>query len=252
MGWGDDLLYIHKCEQLRQGATVRPTRNRRPRPISDLWRNVPWIDAQGEQAIEELEYLGRWGRAYQFPELNYTPTPPQTELLAESDYNLAQHIQHKHTEYTLICPDAKGKGTHHDVNKTWYHWQDLCDELSQRGHNVVRLKHIAEAKKYRHATDYVTANIRQSLAVVEKAQLVITTDGFWHHASAYTKTNCVVIYGSCTSDRDLGYTEQANITTVDEHSPCYTIHKKCNKCVENMWNISAKDVMDEIVNRGWG
>ena len=250
MGWGDDLLYIHKCEQQRQGKTVRPTRNRRPRPISQLWRNIEWIDTQGELDIEELEWQGRWGRAYQFPELNYTPTPPKTQILTESDYNLAQHIQSKHKEYTLICPDVKE--THHDVNKTWYHWQDLCNILSQRGHNIVRLTHREHSKRYKNATDYVTANIRQSLAVVDRANLVITTDGFWHHASAYTKTNCVAIYGSCTSDRDLGYSEQANITTLDEHSPCYTIHKKCNKCVENMWNIRAKQVIDAIVNRGWG
>ena len=249
MGWGDDLLYIHKCEQLRQGKTVRPTRKTRPRQLSALWKNISWIDPQGELDIDELEYANNeWARAYQ--QGNYTPTPPETQLLVESDYNLAQHIQTKHKAYTLICPDVKE--THHDVNKTWYHWQDLCNILEQRGHNIVRLTHREHSKRYKNTTDYVTANIRQSLAVVDRADLVVTTDGFWHHASAYTKTNCVTIYGSCTSDKDLGYPEQANITTLDEHSPCYTIHKKCEKCVENMWNISAKAVMLEIVNRGWG
>ena len=249
MGWGDDLLYIHKCEQQRKGKTVRPTRKTRPRPLSQLWKNVPWISTHGELDIDELEHTNnKWARAYH--QDNYTPTPPETQILEPSDYNLAQHILCKHKEYTLICPDVKE--THHDVNKTWYHWQELTNTLNDLGHNVVRLKHIAEAKRYKNATDYTTANIRQSLAVVDRADLVITTDGFWHHASAYTKTPCVTIYGSCTSDRDLGYSEQANIVTRDEHSPCYTIHKKCNKCVTNMWNISAKDVIDEIVNRGWG
>jgi len=83
---------------------------------------------------------------------------------------------------------------------------------------------------------------------VARADAVVTTDGFWHHAAAYTGTDCVTIWGSCTDYRRLGYDTQANIADYERHGPCYTVRRTCQDCVSTMWRITPESVANALIN----
>lgn len=250
MGYGDDLLWIRDAEQ--QHGTVTPTRKKRPIPhraSEGLWKHLAFVQTKGKP-VDELQHKDeRWARWYQFT--GWRPTPPRTpitDICRGSDWDLVHDIESRHEKFVLLCPDPKGEGSHHDVNKTWYHWQALADQLRDYDWDLVRLTHEETPTAYKGVHTYTTDNIRSSLTVVARADAVVTTDGFWHHASAYTGTDCVVIWGSCTDYRRLGYDTQANIYDYERHGPCYTVHRQCQDCVATMWRITAKTVANALIN----
>ena len=259
MGFGDDLLYIRAAELQHKATnkTIKPTRKGRPKVISELWKNITFISNNGELPLDELintdTQTANWTREYN-TNPDYHPESPNTAILNKEDYALADTLQRP---FILLCPDPKGEGSHHDINKTWYGWQDLANKL--KDYKLIRLTHNAKDQQYSKRTpdfkhydnvvDIHTNNIRESLAVVEYAELVICTDGFFHHAANYTNTKAIVIWGSCTSHKTLGYKGQLNIYTECEGHPCYTIHKPCEVCVSNMKSITADMIVKCVKNK---
>lgn len=241
MGWGDDLMYLGQVQA--NNEPVRPTRKGRPRTISPLWHGEQLISKQHEQAHDELQLNtdGKWKRPYHHGFGEHTAQPGKVKLTTQE-----QSWANDYKDFILLCPDAK-TDAHHANNKHWPHWQDLATQLSTRYPHIplLRLKHDEELKDLKDVYNVITPSIRHSYAVVANAICTITTDGFWHHASASHNKKCIVIYGSCTSPKHLGYPGQLNIVVDDAHSPCYSL-KDCEQCLHNMNSIRAEHIVEHL------
>jgi len=242
MGWGDDLMYLGQVQA--ENTPVRPTRKGRSIAISPLWQHEPLISKQHAQARDELQQRkdGKWKRPYHHTFGEHSPQSGVVKLTAQE-----RAWADDYKDFILLCPDAK-TNAHHANNKHWPHWQDLATQLSIQYPSIplLRLKHDVELKDLEDVYNVTTPSIRHSYAIVKNARCVITTDGFYHHASASHNTKCIVIYGSCTSPKHLGYPGQLNIVSTDEHSPCYTIHRDCEQCKHNMNSIRAEHIVEHL------
>ena len=242
MGWGDDLMYLGQVQA--QNTPVRPTRKTRPRTISPLWHGEQLISTQHAQQLDEMQLNtdGKWKRPYHHSFGDYKPHAGRVHLTEQE-----QALAEEYKDFILLCPDAK-TNAHHATNKHWPHWQALATQLNTKHPDIplLRLKHNEELKDLVNVTNVMTHTIRHSYAIVKNARCVITTDGFYHHASASHNAKCIVIYGSCTSPRHLGYPGQLNIVVNDAHSPCYTIHENCEQCKHNMNSIRAEHIVKHL------
>ena len=242
MGWGDDLMFLGAVQA--QNKPIAPTRKNKPKKVSLLWQGEPLISQTHTTLLDEMQVNsdGVWQRPYHYTFGDYAPTPGKVCLTPE-EITWADAYK----DFILVNPDAKPRAHHHN-NKHWPHWQDLVEELSTAypDTTILRLKHHKELKDLANTTNILTPSIRHSYAIVKNARCVITTDGFYHHSSASHNTKCIVIWGSCTSPKHLGYKGQLNIVSTDAHSPCYTIHQDCEQCLHNMNSIRAEHIVEHL------
>ena len=149
--------------------------------------------------------------------------------------------------YVVLGVDSKE--TTHSVNKTWpkEYWDGLAELIDMK---CIRLHNPhSNDYKYKHISNVYVNNARESYCYIRSASLVITTDGFLHHASASTNTKCAVIW-TVTHPTQLGYPGQLNILDT-QHSGCYTYRQQCNECVEANKRITPTKVYNELLKHKW-
>lgn len=88
-------------------------------------------------------------------------------------------------------------------------------------------------------------NFRNSVAILEKCDLFIGTEGGMHHAAAATSCNAVVIFGGHISPKITGYDFHKNIYIDLPDSPCGN-KNICEHCKECMRLISVESIINEI------
>ena len=247
MGIGDDLIWLGDAYNLHNSTQqqIRPTRRRRPLKIKPLWSNEPYISKTGTVELDELvPHKNDWLRPYAVGNPDYKPTAIPVTLTPE-ELELTYTLKEQ-APYCILCVDTKE--TTHSTNKSWpkEYYEGLAELLPLK---CIRLQHNSDDTQYKNIHNVKVNSERESYCYVRSAALVVTTDGFLHHASASTNTKCAVIW-SVTSFAQLGYRGQLNIYD-PAHLGCYTYRKPCEDCARTLKAITPDKVYGKIVEAGW-
>ena len=247
MGIGDDLIWLGDAYNLHTATQqqIKPTRRRKPLHIKPLWSNEPYISTQGTVELDELiPHKSDWLRPYAVGNPDYKPTAQPITLTPE-ELQLTYTLREQ-APYCILCVDTKE--TTHSTNKTWpkEYYEDLAQLLPLK---CIRLQHNNDNTQYKNIHNVKVNSERESYCYVRSATLVITTDGFLHHASASANTRCAVIW-TVTSFAQLGYKGQLNIYD-PAHLGCYTYREQCAKCSETLRKITPETVIEQLKRVGW-
>lgn len=135
----------------------------------------------------------------------------------------------------LIEPHIKGSFS---GNKAWVwnRWQEVanaipCVQMNER-----------HKRSLQNVTRVHTGDFRQALAMIYQAKLVITTDGALHHAAAALGKPAVVLWGSRTHPKVLGYDSHVNLYTGQGESCGAMI--ECRHCIDGMKRITSEMVIE--------
>jgi ADP-heptose:LPS heptosyltransferase len=129
-------------------------------------------------------------------------------------------------------------------NKAWPldNWKALVKSLDVRW---VQLG-PPDAKALPGVRKINTRRFREALPYLNKARLVVTTDGGLHHSRAALGKDCVVLWGGLVSPQILGYDTHTNLWHGAE--PCGSRYL-CDHCKEAMESISVEEVKEAIETR---
>lgn len=139
----------------------------------------------------------------------------------------------------IIEPNTKDAELSRNKAWPWERWQALVDSLPlpwvQLGDR--------EAKTLNGVTRVATKHFREALGWLEKASLVVTTDGALHHAAAALGRPAVVLWGGLVPPQILGYDTHKNIG----HAQWWCgYNKPCDHCSAAMKAISVEEVMEAV------
>lgn len=139
---------------------------------------------------------------------------------------------HSLGDYILVEPYIKDDMPQLKIgqNKAWDKW----DQLLKLDYPWLQIGQ-KEAK-----TRQVKTNVRQALAIVANAKLVVTTDGMLHHAAAALGVPAVVLWGGVVSPKILGYPTHTNIW--NGAKPCGSFAHVCQHCKDAMSSITLEQV----------
>ena len=135
----------------------------------------------------------------------------------------------------IIEPNTKDYGLSLNKAWPWDRWQELVKRLDlpwvQLGPE--------ESRTLDGVKRVVTKTFREALGHIEKASLVVTTDGGLHHAAAALKVPAVVLWGGLAPHTVLGYDFHTNICKTDR--VCGSFHA-CAHCFDAMNAITVDEV----------
>lgn len=146
----------------------------------------------------------------------------------------------KRKDYVIVEPNVKDWTV--GFNKCWHpdYWQDLVSldlPWVQMGPGWV-LRNV----------DYVyTPTFREALAMLEKAALVVTTDGALHHAAAAMGVPAVVIWGGFVSPKLLGYSQHINICKAKDHCGNIDLCDHCRDALDSITPDEVKEVIKKLL-----
>jgi hypothetical protein len=123
----------------------------------------------------------------------------------------------------------------------WERWQELVDTVNAPW---VQLTY-GDKKALNGVRSVSTESFRESLPYINKASLIVTTDGAIHHAAAALGKKAVVLWGGVASPDLLGYKTHKNIC--HEEHPCGSI-VDCEHCVEAMKRITVDEVASAVLD----
>jgi ADP-heptose:LPS heptosyltransferase len=249
MGLGDWVLASRDAKFYNEKHGLRCVFANEQRKISynwDVFFNNPRVTdkpAEGEQVVRINNFAGN--------------RPYITDITEERFYWNDQHRaepgefwlteQEKKIgleDVVIIEPYVKD---HHvfSQNKAWplERWQALVDSMPD-----VRWVQLGmpDRKSLKGVRKINTRRFREALPYLNKARLVVTTDGGLHHSRAALGKDCVVLWGGLVSPTILGYEFHRNIWYGAE--PCGSRYL-CAHCKEAMESISVEEVKEAIETR---
>lgn len=146
----------------------------------------------------------------------------------------------KRKDYVIVEPNVKDWSA--GFNKAWHpdSWQALVEldlPWVQMGPGWLL-----------SGVDYVyTSTFREALAMVEKAALVVTTDGGLHHAAAAMGVPAVVIWGGFAPPKLLGYEQHINLCKAQYHCGNIDLCRHCRDALDAIHPDEVKDVLKKLL-----
>lgn len=133
-------------------------------------------------------------------------------------------------------------------NKAWplERWQALVDSLPD-----IRLVQLGlpDRKALKGVRKINTRRFREALPYLNKARLVVTTDGGLHHARAALGRDAVVLWGGLIPPTILGYGLHRNIWHGAEGCGSRYLCAHCREAMESITVDEVKEVIEERLNR---
>jgi ADP-heptose:LPS heptosyltransferase len=142
----------------------------------------------------------------------------------------------------LVEPHTKTEyGLSRNKAWPWERWQELVNTV-----NVPWVQMGPKGTRILEGVSHVeTESFRSTLPYINKASLIVTTDGAIHHAAAALGKKAVVLWGGVASPDLLGYKTHKNIC--HEEHPCGSI-VDCEHCVEAMKRITVDEVAGAVLD----
>lgn len=140
----------------------------------------------------------------------------------------------------IIEPNTKNADLSRNKAWPWERWQALVDRTPlpwvQLGDR--------ESPTLKGVTRVSTKHFRDALGWLEKASLLVTTDGALHHAAAALGRPAVVLWGGLVPPSMLGYDAHRNISHAKDWCG---LNKPCDHCRNAMESISVDEVREAIL-----
>jgi ADP-heptose:LPS heptosyltransferase len=174
---------------------------------------------------------------------DFRPTPGEIHIGDNFKLWADQKLKEAKVHGPFIILEPNTKGTM-GGNKDWPfdRWQELVRKIG-RATSVVQLG-AADKRALSGVHRIPTHNFISALAIMDRAKLVVTTDGGLHHAAAAMNKPAVVIWGSRTNPKILGYPQHKNLYSGDGVS-CGAI-VPCRHCREGMEAITVDQVWEAV------
>ena len=142
----------------------------------------------------------------------------------------------------IVEPHTKTNSLSQNKAWSWERWQEL---VSRERLPWVQVG-TEDCKSLDGVTRVVTKTFRDALPYVNRARLVVTTDGALHHAAAAFGKPAVVLWGGLAPHTVLGYDSHTNICKTDR--VCGSFHA-CAHCLDAMNAITVDDVQKAVSER---
>lgn len=247
-GYGDELM----ATSLVRGAAARGKRialgdGRRILwgPYSaEIFKNNPNVAPPGSERAKDVEWLQYYkgrriynvGRGDHWV-WNYDFKPKPGEIFLDpEEIEFAQTVE---PGFIVIEPNVPWKKAQ-ATNKDWgfARYQAVADRLMQAGHVVAQF--AVGRDRLSAARTITTPSFRHSMAVLQRAALVICPEGGLHHAAAAMGTPAIVLFGGFIPPEATGYAMHTNLT--GGAKACGKI-APCAHCRAAMDAITVDDVL---------
>jgi ADP-heptose:LPS heptosyltransferase len=248
LGLGDWVLSTADAKYYNELHNLRVVFANEARKISynwDIFKNNPRIAEKpepGEQVVRIENYAGNRPYIADITEERFTwnynfKASPGEFWLDKQELKIGVE------DAVIIEPYVKD---HHifSQNKAWplERWMELVKSLDL---NWVQLG-PPDRKALPGVRKINTRRFREALPYLNKAKLVVTTDGGLHHSRAALGKDAVVLWGGLVPPTVLGYDLHTNIWHGAE--PCGN-RSLCDHCREAMESISVEEVKEAIEER---
>lgn len=140
----------------------------------------------------------------------------------------------------IVEPNTKDADLSRNKAWPWDRWQALVDSIDLPWVQLGPL----ETRTLKNVKRGVTKSFRDALGWVNKASLIVTTDGALHHAAAALGKPAVVLWGGLAPPQVLGYDMHKNICHATEWCG---YNKPCAHCKEAMDKITVEEVREAIL-----
>lgn len=127
-----------------------------------------------------------------------------------------------------------------NVNKDWGDgkYEALTKALTERGHTVVQCVHPQSRRKLKSHHVW-TPKFRDAMRIMSQARLVIAPEGANHHAAAALGVPAIILWGSWSPRKTMGYQEHTMLGTDDA---CGNV-QSCPHCRAVFNRISIDEVV---------
>ena len=174
------------------------------------------------------------------------------------------YLTPEETRYAeLVVGNTKGKkviviepqsNEEYSCNKVYpfEKWQKVVDDLNKDGHVIIQIGRPTNTKKLRGVLDVTgKSTFRGAAAIIEKADVFVSSEGGLMHAANAVGTRSVIVYSGFIHPQMTGYPENINLWPGSDHGPC-GMKVRCEKCANAMEKhdyqeivISTKKVLNE-------
>jgi ADP-heptose:LPS heptosyltransferase len=139
-------------------------------------------------------------------------------------------------------PDPRFKRS--AVNKEWElkRFQEVANRVVKLGYDLRQFQFQGMEKTLANARALPSKSFRQAMGAIQRASLVICSEGGLHHAAAAMGVPAVVLFGGFIPPQVTGYDFHANIA-VGEACGKYI---PCQHCKEAMQSITVDQVWEAV------
>lgn len=236
MGLGDDIM---ASAEARRIASTGKLAYMGPN-WSEVWENNPHITQDKAKGVLVSNRIGQRPYIAGVTAANIIyredhRAEPGGIFLTDNERKWA--VEQISGPFIIVEPHIKGSFS---GNKAWIwdRWQEVANKLPLP---VVQIG-LPHKRGLNGATRVKTGTFRKALALLDRASLLITTDGALHHAAAALNVPAVVLWGARTHPSILGYEAHENIYTGSGES-CGAM-APCKHCVDAMKRITVDMVLD--------
>ena len=256
MGFGDDILAVGQAINAGARETgIVIGRNWEKPHRSVVYEGLDWVNPPGGAPKLLRDYPGH--RGY----IDYAKSTAKRQVLLE-DYRAerGQVVATKALEYSMmqlprpeslvfVALHTDVKRTYSGENRLWpeQYWLELARRLLERGFNVLQVDPAwVRLELPGVARVPPTDRLSDVFGVIEDMDLVVTSEGLFHHAAAALKTDAVVLWGGRLNPEILGYEGHANLTAREEWCGSWA---PCDHCTQAMLDITPDRVFDAVMGR---
>lgn len=241
MGMGDEIMAAGRAERLAllSGRSVAITDRAGRARSHPIWDGNPAIDPKSDLRLidcsGERPYIERWeGRRVIF-NMDHRPAAGHVYLTREergwaSDQMLPER-------FVIVEPVVRPPSS---PNKAWglSRWATVVAEMPVP---VYQLGPEDSRHALPGAHRLITPSIRHAAAVMERASIVLSTEGGMHHLAAALGIPAVVIFGAFTPPLLTGYEGQRIFAVETDEGYCGR-YLPCGHCQAAMARIDPRDV----------
>ena len=148
-----------------------------------------------------------------------------------------------------ICIQSEGRSALMQMNiKEWYpdRFQEIVNYFSNR-YQFIQIGSVTDYPLQNVLDKRGKTSFRESAALLKNSLLFIGLEGFIMHLAASVNCKSVIIFGGRSLPDLVGYSQNINIYTKTECSPCWGVNS-CDYNKKCMDQITAESVISEIEN----
>ena len=261
MGMGDDLIFLGKAEEQHKltGKKIVPLYHA---GWNSLYDNVPFISRNkdnnsltmnardtNQPSDIHVDYYTQYKKSTilgtKLVWRNFKPSRYKVHL-TEKEIEWADEKLNHHMidNFMIINPDYKS--TFFSTNKNWgfQKYEQVAEALSK----YITLVRIQPGGNYKephlnNAINITSKNVRNSIALMSKAKLGLTYDGFVTHVLSGFNIPVVNIQGGFVDEKTMSYDGNINLYYDHFESPCGNTFP-CKHCDEANEYITVDMVID--------
>lgn len=250
MGFGDDIMASGVAREIHERAGENVVIGKAPkRPFpSSMFNNISWINNGDGVLVKSFpgyrDYLNlkKSTGARQVLDPKHRPKRGVLKFSAE-ELHLGDALMDCKPAVVLE-PHVKGEFSGQNKAWPWARWVNLLRMLQSVNYRVVQISKPGTTTLPDVDFRIAESDVRVALSCLRWADPLITTDGLLHHAAAALKVPAIVLWGSRTDPKVLGYREHKNIST---GPPYCGMRVRCEHCEKAMRKISVRAVFEAMM-----